>query len=537
MTNRRDPRAGRPFVARTAAVSTPHQLASSSALAILAQGGSAVDAMVAANAVLGVVAPHMGGPGGDAFWVVHERATHRTVILNATGRAGQAATRECYRGAGNIPSRGVASVVTVPGAVDGWLEAHRRFGRLPLADCLAPAVGYATDGFPVSRGLARWMATSRALLKQWPATATCFLHDDGSPYAEGERLVLLDLAATLTLVAEGGRRQFYEGALATRMVENLAPHGGILTREDFAAHRSEWVEPIALRYRGWTVLTTPPNSQGFATLAILGILTAFDVAGLADDPVGYIDLMARATEAAFEDRDRYLGDPSFSPVPLDMLLGETHLAELRRRTGRGPSSPPDSRPTMGGDTTFSCAVDGEGNVAGVIQSVYFEWGSGVVAGGTGVLLQNRGSFFSLDSTHPNCLEPGKRTFHTLCATLLVDESGHPGLVLGTMGGEGQPQTQAAVITRVVDHRMNVQEAVDAPRWLLGRTWGEEHRGLRIEDRLGFGTAVALSSRGHQNVSCVEGFSELMGHAQAIRILPGRLEAAADPRSDGAALGL
>lgn len=532
-----DPRAGRAFVARRAAVAAPHQLAATAGLGLLLRGGSAVDAMVATNAVLGVVYPHMTGPGGDAFWLVHDAVLGRQHVLNATGRSASAATLDRYSlRAGGIPVRGPGAVLTVPGAVDGWVEAHRRFGRLPLSDCLAPAIAYAEDGFPVAPGLARWSAASRDVLAAWPATASAFLKDDGSPYRVGETLRLPALAETLAAVAEGGRAPFYEGPIARRIAAFLAAHGGVLTPDDLAAHRSDWVDPVRGGYRGWTVLTTPPNSQGFATLEILGILEHFDVAGLAAEPARYVDLVVRATRASFTDRDRYLTDPAFSPVPLDQLLGAEHLAELSRSLGRSVAIPPSRSPGMAGDTTFSCAVDCEGNVAAVIQSLYFEWGSGVVAGDTGILLQNRGTSFSLDPSHPNRLEPGKRTFHTLTATLMLDKEGDPGLVLGTMGGDGQPQTQAAVVTRMIDHDMPVQAAIDAPRWLHGRTWGEEHSGLRLERSFGEAIVGELAVLGHQQVGLVEEFSDLMGHAQAIRIFPERLEAASDPRADGVALG-
>ncbi len=503
---------------------------------MLARGGSAADAMVAANAVLGVVYPHMGGPGGDSFWLIHDAGSGRTAVLNATGRAGRRASPDRYRAEVALPVRGPAAVITVPGALEGWVQAHRNFGRLPFADCLAPAISYAADGFPVSPGLARWMEAARALLASWPGTARCYLRPDGSPYRVGETMRLPALAATLAAVAEAGRAAFYEGVIARRIAADLTAHGGVLDEDDFAGHTSTWTEPVRAPYRGWNVLTTPPNSQGFATLAILGLVEHFDVAALADDPVAYIDLLVRATRTAFADRDRYLTDPERADVPLARLLDPGRVAALAGQLLDGaPLTVPPS-PATGGDTTFSCAVDTYGNVAAVIQSIYFEWGSGFVAGDTGVLLHNRGSFFSLDPAHANRLEPGKRTAHTLSATLLLGPDGRPGLVLGTMGGEGQPQTQAALVTRIIDQGMPVQAAVDAPRWLYGRTWGEEHRGLRLEGRFGDQVRDGLIARGHDGVTLVGGFDDLMGHAQAIGITGERLDAACDPRSDGAALG-
>jgi gamma-glutamyltranspeptidase len=532
-----DPRSGRPFTARRAAVASPHQLASSSGLWALARGGSAVDAMVAVNATLGVVFPHMTGPGGDAFWLIHHAASGATEVLNASGRAAARATPERYRAFGPaIEPRGPAAALTVPGAVDGWIQAHRRYGKLSLQECLEPAIGYARDGFPVSRHLAAYSASFLPLLRAHDRTAACFLKADRSPYAEGETMANPRLAATLEAVAHGGREAFYEGPIARAVTGYLATHGGVLSAEDFAAHKSDWVTPVQVAYRGRTVVTTPPNSQGLAHLQMLGMLEHFNVAATAGDAAAYIHLLVGATRLAFEDRDRYLTDPAFGEIPTTRLLDDRYLAERAALLGQHSRGLP-SRPALAGDTTFACAVDAAGNAAAVIQSLYFEWGSGVVAGDTGLLLQNRGSSFSLDPAHPNRLQPRKRTLHTLMASMLLGPGGKPELIYGTMGGEGQPQTQTAMVTRMVDHGLGVQEAVDAPRWLYGRTWGAAHQGLRLEARFGEQVAQALTQRGHANVELVDPWSDTMGHAQAIKVFPHRLEAAADPRSDGTAAGM
>jgi gamma-glutamyltranspeptidase len=530
-----DPRYGRSFVARHAAVAAPHELASAAGLGVLARGGSAVDAMVAVNATLAVVYPHMTGAGGDAFWLLHDAATGEQHVLNASGRAAMAADRSDHDGDA-IAFRGPGAALTVPGAVDGWLEAHGRFGRLPLAECLRPAIDYARDGFPVGASLARFSVASLELLRAFPTTAATYLKGDGSPYRQGEILRTPRLADTLEVVAEGGRAAFYEGAVAREIGAFLARHGGVLSADDLAAHRSDWVAPLRVGYRGRTALAPPPNSQGLAALQILGLLDHLDLAALAGDPVAYVDRLVRATAIAFQDRDRHLTDPEHMDVDPQDLLDEDYLAERAVALGAPRPARALAAPAAAGDTTFSCAVDCDGNAAGVIQSIYAEWGSGMVAGDTGLLLQNRGCAFSLDPAHHNCLAPGKRTAHTLTAGMLLGDDG-PELVYGTMGGEGQPQTSASIVTRVVDHGLSVQEALDAPRWLLGRNWGEEHRGLRLEGRFGPSVASALTARGHENVTLVEDFTELVGHAQAIAVRPGRLEAAADPRSDGAALGL
>jgi gamma-glutamyltranspeptidase/glutathione hydrolase len=457
-------------------------------------------------------------------------------VLNASGRAAAAASRELYAGAAEIAPRGPRAALTVPGAVDGWVQAHARFGRLAFADCLRPAIDLARDGFPLAESPARYAAACRELLAATPATAAAYLGADGAPPRRGDVVRLPRLADTLEAIAETGRGAFYEGDIAAAIAAYLAREGGVLTADDLAAHRSDWVEPARVAYRGRTAVAPPPNSQGFAGLQILGLLEHVDVAALAGDPAAYVDAVVRSTALAFEDRDRYLCDPDFGDVPLERLLDPAYLAERAEALPGGAPAAALATPRAAGDTTFSCAVDADGNAAAVIQSIYQEWGSGVVAGDTGVLLQNRGCFFSLDPAHPNVLAPGRRTAHTLTAAMLIGAGG-PELVYGAMGGEGQPQFQAALATRVVDHGRSVAEAVCEPRWLLGRTWGDEHRGLRLEARFGADVARDLAARGHENVSLVEDWDDVMGHAQAIHVLADHLEAAADPRGDGAALGL
>src|SRR4051794_8760616 len=301
-----EPHHRRPFLARGAAVAAPHELASVAGLELLARGGSAVDAMVAVNSALAVVYPHMTGVGGDAFWLVHDAATGRQHVLNATGRAASAATCELYAGAPEIAPRGPRAALTVPGAVDGWVQAHARFGRLPFEDCLRPAIALARDGFPVADSPARYLAAHRDLLAAVPETAAAYLRPDGAPPARGAIMRLPALAATLEAIAATGRAAFYEGEIAAAIAGWLERHGGVLTAEDLAAHRSDWVEPARVRYRGRTVVAPPPNSQGFAGLQILGLLEHVDVAALAGDPAAYVDVLVRATALAFEDRDRHL---------------------------------------------------------------------------------------------------------------------------------------------------------------------------------------------------------------------------------------
>jgi oxamate amidohydrolase len=291
------------------------------------------------------------------------------------------------------------------------------------------------------------------------------------------------------------------------------------------------VEPLRVAYRGGEAASFPPPTQGFAALAILSLLEGFDVHALAE--ADYVHIVVEATKLAFEDRDRYLADPTTATVPVSRCLDPAHLTERRRRISRRASMPA-AGPAATGDTIAIVTADAQGNAVSLIQSLYWEFGSGVIAGDTGILLQNRGAFFSLDPTHVNRLAPRKQTAHTLIPSMyLVD--GRPRLVYGTMGGEGQPQTQAALVTRLVDRGLDPQAAVEAPRWLFGRTWGEETRSLRLEDRFGDGVRESLRERGHE-VEVVEAWSDLMGHAQLIRIEPTGFTGASDPRADGAALG-
>src|SRR5919202_1568456 len=357
-----EPHHRRPFLARRAAIATPHELASVAGLQILARGGSAVDAMVAANAALRVVYPHMTGVGGDAFWLIHDAAERRQHGVNASGRAAAAATLDAFAGATEIAPRGARAAITAPGAVDGWVQAHDRFGRLAFADCLAPAIALARDGFPVSDSLARYQAGWRDLLAADPSTAAAYLRPDGAPHRRGEVMRLPRLADTLEAIAASGRAAFYEGEIAAAIGAALARQGGLMGVDDLAAHRSDWVQPAAVRYRGRTAVAPPPNSQGFAGLQILGLLEHVDVAALADDPAGYVDAVVRATALAFEDRDRHLCDPDFGDVPLDRLLDPAYLAERAAAVARDAAPAPAlAAPRPAGDTTFSCAVDADGN--------------------------------------------------------------------------------------------------------------------------------------------------------------------------------
>jgi gamma-glutamyltranspeptidase/glutathione hydrolase len=343
------------------------------------------------------------------------------------------------------------------------------------------------------------------------------------------------MADTLEAIARDGRAGFYEGAVGDEIVASLAAADGNWQASDLTGHHGLWCDPIATSYRGYTCCQHPPNSQGFAHLMMLNILEHFDVAALRADRAAYIHLVVEATKLAFRDRDRHLTDPACHDIPLDHLLSKDYAAQIAGEISFERALDHEPAP-KGEDTTCAVVVDGQGNAACVIQSLYHEFGSAFVAGKTGVLLQNRGSFFSLDDNHVNRLEPGKRTFHTLMPGMLLRD-GKLDLVYGTMGGEGQPQTSTAIVTRYVDFKLDPQTAIDHPRWLYGRTWGDATRSLRVENRFDEEVFAALRARGHQ-VEITEAWSDLMGHAAAIAVdrHSGVLSGAADARGEGIAVG-
>jgi gamma-glutamyltranspeptidase/glutathione hydrolase len=532
-------------------VSTPHYLASASGLEALRRGGSAVDAAIAANATLCVAYPHMAGLGGDGFWLIADPDSGGVKALDASGPAARLATRDYYRSRGcsdEIPARGPLAALTTPGVVDGWRAAHERYGRLPWASLFADASEYAGNGVAITRSLADWLAADDSILRQFQDTARIFLPVSRAQ-REGAILVQADLARTFEqLAASGARATFYEGPIAERICAALAAAGSPLRADDFANYRARWVEPISTTYRGYTILQMPPSTQGFAALQILNLLEGFDVASWGDGTADYYHHIVEAVKIAFADRDEWLTDPEFVAIPLEQLLSKDYAAARRKLIDEKQALTGDrlepglrygtsfDRRSPGGDTAYLCACDANGLVVSKIQSIYHDFGSAVMGGDTGIVMQNRGCFFSLDDRHPNRLEPGKRTFHTIIPALML-EGGEAVLAYGTMGGEGQPQTQAALVTRLIDFSYDVQQAIEAPRWLMGRTWGMESRDLWLESRISDETARELRLRG-QPVKIAGRWDGSLGHAQAIRIHRenGWFEGGADPRGDGAAMG-
>jgi len=534
---------GRPAtLAPRGMVACPHSLASSAGVDALRAGGSAVDAALAAAAVLAVIYPHMTSAGGDAFWLIYDAKTRRVRYLNGGGRAAAGASIESFRGQGmgEIPLRGILpATLTVPGAVASWCEAHAVGGKLAFARCMEAAIGYARDGYPVTARLANWIDASAQELRQYSGWAKIFLADGHAPRA-GASLTNPDLARTLQSVADGGRAGFYEGAVALEMARHARENGGFFDATDLAAQRASWGEALEGRYRDLTLYQTPAPTQGFTVLQMLKLIEPYELHRRDfADPLR-THLMVQAKQIAYHDRDRWIGDPAFSRIPMARLLSTEYLDERRRLIDPERTLPWDKVPSYGslnGDTVFVAATDAEGNAVSLINSLYGVFGSGVVAGSTGVLLQNRSAYFSLDPAHPNCLAPGKVPLHTLIASIGV-RNGRPWSALGCMGADGQPQIHVQAYTAMIDHGYDIQQAVEAPRWLSGRfALGETRDTLHIESRFGAATIADLERRGHA-IDRWGAWNELAGHAHGITIdaQSGMYAGGSDPRSDGAAIG-
>ena len=533
-------------------VTTPHYLASQAGVSVLKNGGNAIDAAISAAATLSVVYPHMAALGGDNYWLILNATTRELHGLNASGRAGSRATLGFYAAKQfhRIPPRGYYAANTVPGSVSGWGEAYRYskdalHTELLWKDLFADAIRYADIGFSISASLANWLAirvntTDPELdnLQRFAGFRQTFLKPDGSTYEAGEILRQRDLCSTLVTLAGQGPEEFYHGDIARQIIADLKANDGMLTMDDFARHQSDWVEPISVPYRDTLAFNLPPNSQGIASLSMLNILNQFKLAEIPEGSAEYYHLLIEATKEAFRDRDQYLTDPAFLEIPVAEILSLAHgqVQAARIRSPRAVSSTHLKSLDPNGDTVWLGVVDHLGNAVSLIQSIYHDFGSAIVPAATGVLLHNRGCNFSLEPSHINRLEPGKRTAHTLNPAMLF-KGRKLFLVYGTMGGEGQPQTQAAMVTRIVDYRLSPQDAIEAPRWLYGRNWGAEVNNVRLEARVPQEVVESLEQQGHA-IEIVEPYAHIMGHAGAILIEPENqvLYGASDPRSDGIAIG-
>ncbi len=527
--------ARRPAVGRRYMVATSHPLATIAARDVLSEGGNAVDAAVAAAAVLGVVEPQATGIGGDCFAILYRDRDKRFLGLNASGRSALAATADEVRRRAltAMPLRGILPV-TVPGAVDGWSELLEVAGTMHLARVLAPAIHLAREGYAVTPVVAHeWAGAFQMGLLSSPSIREAWAPAGHAPRA-GERFSQPDLAHALQEVAEGGRDAFYAGPIAARIVAFSEAEGGWLAREDFASHRSEWVEPIGIDYRGLRLLELPPNGQGIAALIALGI---FERIGGGDPPLGSADHlhpMIEAVKIAFADRARHVADPAKVPVPVQGLLSDDYLA---KRAGlfdphRAMEAPAAGMPRAS-DTVILAIGDAGGNMVALINSLYFPFGAGLAVPGTGITLHNRGAAFTLDPEHPNRLEPGKRPFHTLVPAMLLRD-GAPLLAFGVMGADVQAQAHLQVVSQLVDRGTDLQRAIDAPRffYLGGRRVG-------LEAPLFASAAGALAALGHEVVGPEEvPFPLSFGAGQGVMrdLETGAWLGGSDSRKDGFALG-
>ena len=534
---------GRPVtMAPHGMVTSPHSLASEAGVAALRVGGSAVDAAIATSAALSVLYPHMTGVGGDAFWLIHDAATGKVRYLDGAGRAGATATIDAFaaRGLDEIPFRGVLpATLTAPGAVASWCAAHARYGRRSLGENLATAIGLARDGFPATARLARFIALTHAEGSLDHTAAAVFVPGGIAPRA-GARLVNPALSRTLERIATGGSAGFYSGETAAALARCASAGGGFITEADLAAQSAQWDEPIVSTYRGLTIFETPPPTQGFCVLEMLNILEPFDVGAWQWLGADHVHHLVQAKQIAYNDRDRLLADPSRVAVPTARLIDKSYAAQRRGLIDPERALPWDRVPSFGsltGDTVYVAAVDADGNAASLIHSLYGIFGSGVMVPDTGVVLQNRGAYFSLDPAHSNRLEPGKKPLHTLIASMAF-EDGRLRHVLGCMGADGQPQIHVQAYVGLVDFGLDIQEAVEMPRWLSGRfALGEPRDLLNIEGLFPGATLTELEGRGHR-LNRWQARNELAGHAHGISIDPesGMRLGGADPRSDGAATG-
>jgi gamma-glutamyltranspeptidase/glutathione hydrolase len=450
-------------IAKSGMATTSQPLATQVALDILKKGGSAIDAAIAADAVLGVVEPTGSGIGGDLFAIIWSAEKGKLYGLNASGRSPRSLKLEYFKDNGYefIPSYGPLPV-SVPGCVDGWFEMHEMFGRLPVNEILQPAINYAIDGFPVTEVIAYYLASETAILKDYPNIKEVYMPGGKAP-EKGEIFRNPLLANTLEKIAKGGRNEFYRGSIARDIDAFMKKQGGFLTFDDMSRHHSEWVEPVSTTYRGYEVWELPPNGQGIAALQMLNILEGFDIAAMGFGSADYIHVFTEAKKLAFEDRAKYYADPLFSTIPVTQLISKNYAAERRKLIDRGKAAKVlDAGQLEAGNTIYLTVADKFGNMVSLIQSNYRGMGSGMCPAGLGFVLQDRGEMFTLEEGHANVYAPGKRPFHTIIPAFIT-KNGKPWISFGVMGGDMQPQAHVQIVINLIDFKMNLQEAGDAPR--------------------------------------------------------------------------
>ncbi|MGD1957261.1 MAG: gamma-glutamyltransferase [Fulvivirga sp.] len=531
------------IIAKNGMAATSQPLATQVALDILQKGGSAMDAAISANAMLGLVEPASCGIGGDIFAIVWDSETEKLYGFNGSGRSPKSLDIDYFmdRGMEEIPLFGPLPVST-PGTVDGWFMMHEKFGKLPMTEILAPAIQYSREGFPVSEVIAHEMATNYQNKADLPGFAETYL-PNGRPPMKGEVFFNADLANTYEMIAEEGRDVFYKGEIARTIDDYMKKHGGFLSYEDLAAHTGEWVEPLSTNYRGYDVWELPPNGQGTAALQMLNILEGYDIKGMGFGSTEYLHVLTEAKKLAYEDRAKFYADPDFNKLPTERLLSKAYAAERSKLID--PDQAALSYPTGDfeietGNTTYLTVADKDGNMVSLIQSIYYEFASGMVPDGLGFVLQNRGQMFNVqDRNHANALEPGKRPFHTIIPAFITKD-GKPWVSFGLMGGAVQPQGHAQIVANLIDFGMNLQEAGDAPR--MRHIGSSQPTGsiminggtLNLESGFNYQSVRELRKKGHQigtGVGIYGGY-QAIGVNQASKVYTG----ASESRKDGQAAG-
>ena len=529
-----------PVLATSAMAATSQPLATQVALDVMKNGGNAIDAAIAANALLGLVEPTGNGIGGDLFAIVWDAKTKKLYGLNASGRSPKSLSLEWFaqNGHQSIPSHGPLPV-TVPGVVDGWFMLHDRFGKKPINELLKPTIDYAREGFPVSQLIAYYWNRSIPLLERWPGFSEQFTIEGRAP-AEGEIWKNPGLAKTLQSIADGGRDAFYKGDIAKTIANYMEKNGGFLSYEDLSSHTGNWVDPVSTNYRGYDVWELPPNGQGIAALQILNIMELFDISSMDHDSAEYIHLFTEVKKLVFEDRAKYYADSEFNKIPVTTLISKDYA---QKRSGllnldRAANTYPAGKLLEEGDTIYLTTADKEGNMVSLIQSNYRGMGSGMTPDGLGFVLQDRGEMFSLEEGHFNQFEGGKRPFHTIIPAF-VTKGGLPWMSFGLMGGAMQPQGHAQIVINMIDFEMDIQAAGDAPR--IHHTGSSEPTGevminggiLNLETGYSYETIRQLMRMGHE----IQYANGPYGGYQAIHRAPnGVYWGATETRKDGHAAG-
>ncbi len=519
-------------------VATSHPLATQIGIDVLKKGGTAIDAAIAANIALGLMEPTGSGIGGDLFAIVWDAEEQKLFGLNASGPAPQSISLDYFKQQklAKIPPFGPLPV-TVPGAVDGWVKLHEKFGNQSFASLFEPTIGYAKKGHPVTETIAYYLDRSKEIFKQYPNFSDVWMKD-GETTGKGDIFKNPQLANTLEIIAEKGRAGFYEGEVAKTIADFIQAQGGFLTYEDLANFNSEWVEPVSTNYRGYDVWELPPNGQGMVALQILNILENFDVKKMGLFSSEYVHLFTEAKKLAFADRAKHYADPNFSKIPIEQLVSKSYAKERAALIDLAKAAQVDeSGIPNGGDTIYLTAADQFGNMISLIQSNYRGMGSGMVPPGLGFMLQDRGELFSLEEDHANVIEGGKRPFHTIIPAFVTKDN-KPYLSFGVMGGATQPQAHAQIIINLIDFGYNLQEAGDAPRLVHSGSSQPTDEimldGGSLSLETGFGTAIeeALKEKGHK----LQYQKGIFGGYQAIMIKDGVYFGASESRKDGQASG-